>query len=84
MYLINSILTNMFNLVKQQRTQIWETNVNLLIVETLLNIGQGSYRQVGVKFMDFSRTSKCLSNSFQGLNVNENTDLSVKSLLHKC
>ena len=24
--------------------------------------------------MDFSRTSKGLSNSFQGLNVNENTD----------
>ena len=39
---------------------------------------QGSYRQVLVKFKDFSRTSKSLSNSFQGLNVNENTDLNVK------
>ena len=44
----------------------------------------GSYRQVWVKFKDFSRTSKSLSNSFQGLYVNENTDLSVKSLLQKC
>ena len=33
---------------------------------------------------DFSRTSKSLSNSFQGLNDNENTDLSVKSLPQKC
>ena len=33
------------------------------------------------KFKDFSKTSKSLSNSFQGLNVDENTDLSVKSLL---
>ena len=45
---------------------------------------QGSYRQVWVKFKDFSRTSKSLFNNFQGLNVNENTGLSVKSLLQKC
>ena len=32
---------------------------------------QGSYRQVWVKFKDFSRTFKSLSNSFQGLKVNE-------------
>ena len=36
------------------------------------------------KFKDFSSTSKSLYNSFQGLNVNESTDLSVKSLLQKC
>ena len=32
---------------------------------------QGSYRQVWEQFKDFSRTSKSLSNSFQGLKVNE-------------
>ena len=32
---------------------------------------QGSYRQVLVKFKEFSSTSKRLSNSFQGLKVNE-------------
>ena len=35
---------------------------------------QGSYRQVCVKFKDFSRTSKRLSYGFQGLKTNENTD----------
>ena len=32
---------------------------------------QGSYRQDCVKFKEFSRTSKRLSYSFQGLKVNE-------------
>ena len=35
----------------------------------------------GLLKADFSRSSKSLSNSFHGLNVNENTDLSVKHLL---
>ena len=35
-------------------------------------------------FKDFSKTSKTLSNSFQGLKLMENTDLSVKILLQKC
>ena len=54
--------------------------------DTLLGLmlTQGSYRQVLVKFKDFSRPSKSLSNSFQGLNGNENTDLRVESLLQKC
>ena len=34
---------------------------------------QGSYRQVCVKFKDFSRTSKILSYCFQGLKTYENT-----------
>ena len=33
-------------------------------------VGHCSYRQVRVKFKDFSRTFKSLSNSFQGLKVN--------------
>ena len=36
------------------------------------------------KIQGLTRTSENLSNNFQGLNVNENTDLSVKSLLQKC
>ena len=44
----------------------------------------GSYMQGYVKFKDFSRTSKNLYYSFQGLIVNENTDQSIKSLLQKC
>ena len=57
-------------------------NINML--KKLARIAQGSYRQVRVKFKDFSRTSKILSNSFQGLNVNEKYYLSVKILLQKC
>ena len=34
---------------------------------------QGSHRQVWVNIMDFSKTSKSLSSSFQGLNVHENS-----------
>ena len=36
------------------------------------------------KIKDFSRTSKSLFNSLQGLKLMKNTDLSVKILLHKC
>ena len=45
---------------------------------------QGSYSQDGVKFKDFSRTSKRLSYCFQGLNLMKNADLHVKILLWKC
>ena len=45
---------------------------------------QGSYRQVSIKFKDFSRISIILSYSFSRTKVNENTDLSVKILLQKC
>ena len=44
----------------------------------------GSIQAVEVKFKDFSRTSKSLSNNFQGPKVNKkNTDLSVKIHLQK-
>ena len=45
---------------------------------------QGPYKQVCVKFKDFSSTSKRLSYCFQGLKTNENTDLHVKILFLKC
>ena len=45
---------------------------------------KGSYRQVSVKFKDFSRTSKRLPYCFQGLKTYENTGLHVKNLLLKC
>ena len=38
---------------------------------------KGSYRQVCVKFKDFSRTSKILSYCFQELKTYANTDLQV-------
>ena len=43
-----------------------------------------SYRQVWVKFKDFSRTSKASPTVFKDLKLMKNTDLSVKSLLQKC
>ena len=46
--------------------------VHVLKFPTLVH---GSYRQVCAKFKDFSRTSKSLSNSFQGLKLMKNTDL---------
>ena len=36
------------------------------------------------KIQGLLRTSKSLSNSYQGLNVNDHTDRSVKRLLQKC
>ena len=45
---------------------------------------QGSFRQVCVKFKDFSTTSKRHSSCFQGLQLHENIDLHVKILLRKC
>ena len=45
---------------------------------------QGSYRQVCVKFKDFSRASKRLSYCFQGSKTDENTDLHIKIILRKC
>ena len=48
--------------------------VNHLQVHNL----QGSYRQVGVQFKDFSRTSKRLSYCFQRLKFMKNTDSTSK------
>ena len=48
---------------------------------TSIQIYQGSYRQVSVKFKDFSMTSKSISNSFQDLHIMKNNDLSVKILI---
>ena len=44
---------------------------------------QGLYRQVWVKFKDYSRTSKSLS-VFRDLKLMKDTDLVVKSQLQKC
>ena len=52
--------------------------------QTGLFLTQGSYRQVCVKFKDFSRTSKRLSYCFQGLKTYEKTGFHVKILLLKC
>ena len=56
----------------------------LKILIDITKLGHGSYRQVCVKFKDFSRTSKILSYCFQGLKTYENTDLNIKILLRKC
>ena len=45
---------------------------------------QGSYRQIWVKFNDFSRTSKRSPTVFEELKLMKSTDLSVKILLQKC
>ena len=58
--------------------------MNLVTANNFLKGSPGSNRQVRVKFKDFSKTSKSLSNSFQGLKVNESSDLSVKILFQKC
>ena len=48
------------------------------------NHKQGSYRQVGVKFKDFSRTSPASQTVFKDLKLMKNTNLSVQILLQKC
>ena len=53
---------------RQKSVQNFRT-LNFTINHSCLK--QGSYRQVWVIFKDFSKTSKSLSNSSQGLKVNE-------------
>ena len=45
---------------------------------------QGAYRQVCVKFKDFSRTSKDFPTVFKVLNFIKNTNFYVKILFLKC
>ena len=45
---------------------------------------QGSYRQVCLKFKDFSRTSKNDPTIFKDKKHMKNTDIHVKILLQKC
>ena len=45
---------------------------------------QGSYRQVRVKFKDFSRISSASPTVFKDLKLTKNTDLCVQILLQKC
>ena len=52
--------------------------------ELLLLMLQGSYRQVGVKFKDFSRTSKDYATVFKDLKFIKNPYLSLNILLQKC
>ena len=56
--------------------------VSLLTGQVLVSAGfiQASMSKNSRNFQGLLKAS----NSFQGLNVNENTDLSVKSLLQKC
>ena len=53
-------------------TQVWlAVNHNTSVTSNNLVLQQGSYRQVCVKFKDFSRTSERLSYCFQGLKAYE-------------
>ena len=45
---------------------------------------QGSYREVCVKFNDFSRTSQDFPTVFKDYNFRKILDLSAKILLRKC
>ena len=71
---VNKNFQNEFCALRQDRfPQVNAVGVlcsNTCVKETAL-CTQGSYRQVGVKFRDFSRTFKSLVNSFQGLKIDE-------------
>ena len=66
----------MTDVYKYDKTTLWINNILHMIGKVYhSNAIQGSYRQVHVKFKEFSRTSKRLSYHLQGL---KNTDLHIK------
>ena len=50
----------------------------------VISLTEGSYRQVCVKFEDFSRTSQNYPTVFKDLKFMKNRDLHVKILFLKC
>ena len=78
--------------LKNRQIKVLKTNDSLMKVKCYMTNDdtpaqiphQGSYRQVCVKFKDFSRTSNRLSYCFQGLKTYKNTDLHDKIVFLKC